>query len=389
MIFKNCRLLLGQHIVKDMWIEIEGTKILNFGSMSSYNDCQAGSVYNLMDMLVTPGFIDQHVHGASGCDFMDGNREATDVILSTLSKEGVTSLLATTVTSTHEEILKALKSLSEYMSIEGPELLGIHLEGPYLSPKAPGAHKSELLIKPSVDTFKVYESAALGKIKMVTLAVEEDENYELIQYLKSKKIIASIGHSVASAEQAKEAIEIGCQCITHCYNAMSGLHHRDVGVVGTTLLTPGLKAEIIADGIHVSDEALRVFDKMKAPEDKILVTDAMRAKGLGAGRYDLGGQWVHSDGEKVITDDGALAGSVLTCDNALRNYMDVTRKPIEEVLKMLTETPAKLHNVFDRKGSIQKGKDADLVVLDSELNVHMTICRGKVAYKRTDEDYSS
>ncbi len=388
MLYKNCRLVLEAGVKADMWLRVEAGKIRSFGDMVSLNTNENVPSIDLAGRFLAPGFIDQHVHGAGGYDFMDGSAKAIDCILQALVKEGVTSLFATTTTGTHAHISSALETLSKYEGQGGPEILGIHLEGPYLSPKAPGAHCAHLLVKPSIESFIDYQNMAGGKIKMVTLASEEDDDHQLIKYLSREGIVASMGHSKATHEEALRAFHDGCTCVTHCYNAMSGLHHRDAGLVGTALLTEGLRSEIIADKIHVSPEAMCVFDKLKRDGDKILVTDAMRAKGLEAGTYDLGGQMVYSTGSEVRTQDGALAGSVLTCTTALRNYQEVTGKSLESVIQMLTLVPAKLHGVYDRKGSIEVGKDADLVVLDETLDVYMTVCKGKVAFEKAYENNS-
>ncbi|SHI80966.1 N-acetylglucosamine-6-phosphate deacetylase [Dethiosulfatibacter aminovorans DSM 17477] len=387
MILKNCTALIDGKLTENILIEFENDKIIRAEAVEKDAEIEEDSV-DMGGMIVSPGFIDQHVHGAVGYDFMDGSEEAITSILEALAREGVTSILAATTTGTNDDIVNALDAIKDFDNAHGVEILGIHLEGPYLSPEAPGAHRKELLAKPTVESFRTYQNEAGGKISMITLAVEEDEGFELTKYLRQHGVVVSIGHSNASYDQTLEAIEAGCQCATHCYNAMKGLHHRDAGVVGAALLTKGFKAELIVDRIHVSDPAICVFDKMKSSQDKILITDAMRAKGLCSGTYDLGGQQVYSNGIEVRTKEGALAGSVLTMDRALKNYMDVTGRRLEEVLLMMTKNPAELQQVYDRKGSISVGKDADLVVLDKELKVQMTICRGKVVYSTNHENNS-
>ncbi len=385
MIFRDCELYLNGSFFSNYWLEIENEKIKDYGSMDTFSfDSSDKEIISLNNSYLVPGFIDQHIHGAMGHDFMDGDIDGLDAILSYLPSEGVTSVLATTTTSEEEAILKALEVIGSYEARAKTEILGIHLEGPYLSHKAAGAHRKELFVKPSIEHFKMLQKVANNKIKLVTLAVENDENHELIKYLSKENIVASIGHTAANYDQAKEAFESGCTCVTHCYNAMTSLHHREPGVVGLALDQDGLKAEIISDLIHVHEKAINIVHRSKKNEDIILITDAMRAKGLDKGSYDLGGQMVYSDGNSVKTDAGNLAGSILKLDNAILNYQKATNCSLENIIKMITENPAKLLNVYHKKGSIDRGKDADLVVLSENLEVMATYCKGMEVYKNYD-----
>lgn len=386
MILTDCRLYRNHTIYENMWLFIQNGEIKDFGNMKEKCAYTSQNI-SVEGRIVVPGFFDQHIHGAVGKDFTDKSEDSIWRILKALPKEGVTSCLATTTTASLEDIHQTLKVIKKVYKLQkekeplGAEILGIHLEGPYLSEKAPGVHQKKFLKIPTIDSFKSFQESAGGLIKMVTLAVENDENYNLTRYLNKKGIIASAGHSVATSYQAQEAFKAGCKCVTHCYNAMSGIHHRDIGLAGEALMTKDIKTELICDGVHVHEKAVRLLDKLKSPEDIILITDAMAAKGLSEGTYTICGQRVYSDGTTVKTESGVLAGSVLTMAGALKNYKEMTGRSLEFILPMLSETPAFLHGVSRRKGSIEKGKDADIVILDESGVVHMTFCRGKLVYK--------
>ncbi|ERJ13677.1 N-acetylglucosamine-6-phosphate deacetylase [Haloplasma contractile] len=336
-------------------------------------------------VMVIPGFIDQHIHGAGNKDTMDGTNEAIRIIAKTIAKEGTTSFLATTMTQSKEAINQALKTVSNYMdqaSIDGAEVLGVHLEGPFINKEACGAQPVEHIITPTVEQFKRFQDIAKGSIKMVTIAPEVDGAHELIKHLHENQVVASIGHTVATYNDVVKAIRSGARNVTHCYNAMTPLHHREPGVVGATFLHDELKAELIADGIHVCKESVNILYKNKMKDGIILITDAMRAKGLGDGTYDLGGQKVEVNGHEARLGNGTLAGSVLEYATGVKNMMHFTDTTIEDVSIMASQNPAKQIGVFDRKGSIEEGKDADLVILDQDYNVLMTICRGHIVYSK-------
>ncbi len=381
----DCNLYIDGEFMAPYWIDIGEGKIKDFGPMTEQStDGLKREQVSVKGAYVVPGFIDQHIHGALGYDFMDGSHDAIHEIAHYLPREGVTSILATTTTSDEGSLERALKCLGNYERDGGAEILGIHLEGPYLSSKAAGAHRKELFVAPSIGHFRRLQDFSNDRIKMVTLAVENDANFELIKYLDAHGIVPSVGHTVATYDETCQAVIAGCKCATHCYNAMTGLHHREPGVVGAVLTNDQLKAELIVDGVHVHDQAVKLLDQLKNKEDIILITDAMRAKGLPAGHYDLGGQQVYSDGQHVKTRSGNLAGSILTLNNALKNYQEITQSSLKDILPMITENPAKLLGVFNRKGSIEIGKDADLVVLTPQLEIVTTYCNGEEVYRSND-----
>lgn len=335
---------------------------------------------------VIPGMIDVHIHGVHGVDAMDATVEALDTMTTTLPQEGTTSFLATTMTQAPTLIEKALVNTADYMNKHQTggksEILGIHLEGPFINGNKAGAQPLEHIIDPNLDLFKKWQMRADGNIKLVTLAPEQPGGLEFIKYLDENGVVASIGHSNATYDQVNEAIKAGVTHITHLFNQMSGLHHREPGIVGAALLNDKLMVEMIADGIHVRPEMIQIALKQKSADQLLIITDSMRAKCLKNGTYDLGGQKVSVQNDTATLTDGTLAGSVLKMNQAFKNMLTYTNCSIKQGVQMASENPAKQLNVFDRKGSITVGKDADLVVLDENLDVSSTFCRGNLAFKR-------
>jgi N-acetylglucosamine-6-phosphate deacetylase len=376
-----------EHTYKDGYIKVVNGKIAEIGSTDQLLNTDGYHVIELSEEHhVIPGMIDVHIHGAAGADTMDSSIEALHTIANALPKEGTTSFLATTMTQSEDAIEKALKNVGVFMSEEQEagkaEVIGVHLEGPFISKKRVGAQPVDYVIEPSLSLFKRWQELSKRNIKLVTLAPEENGGLELIHYLKETGVTASIGHSDAIYEQVDEAIKAGASHVTHLFNGMRGLHHREPGVAGAALLRDELIVEVIADGIHVRPEMIALAYKQKTSDRMVLITDAMRAKCLKNGVYDLGGQEVHVDDEQATLSNGTLAGSILKMDDACKNILDFTNCSWESIIKMTAVNPAKQLRVFDRKGSIKKGKDADLVVLDKDFNVMMTFCRGELAYKK-------
>jgi N-acetylglucosamine-6-phosphate deacetylase len=376
--FKNVQVLTPQGMIKTN-LHIKDGKIEALESHSSFDGMSFDE-----EVTIIPGFIDQHIHGVNEADTMDGTEEALLTIAKSLAAEGTTSFLPTTMTQSVEAITKALENIASVakQDYDGAEIIGVHLEGPYINKAACGAQPSHHIVNPTINQFESYHEASGGMIKLVTLAPEVDGGQEFIQHLKSKGIVASIGHTIANYESVVEAIKNGASQVTHCFNAMTGLHHREVGVVGATLLHDELKAEAIVDGVHVHERAVSLLYKNKGKEKMLLVTDSMRAKGLPDGDYDLGGQNVHVNEGIARLEGGTLAGSTLSMIDAVRNSMKFLNISLEEAVYMASTTPAINLGVVDRKGSIEVGKDADLVVLDKNHRIVMTICKGKIVYRR-------
>jgi len=327
-----------------------------------------------------PGFIDMHIHGAHGKDVMDANDEALHVISQTLAKEGTTAFLATTMTAEKQAIENALIHVRNHMQHPsvGAEILGAHLEGPFISKEKTGAQSVQYIIPPNVADLQYWQAISENAIKLVTLAPEIEHSEKLIHYLKQQQIIAAMGHSNATYQQAMSAITAGCSYATHLFNAMRGIHQREPGIITAALMSEKMNVELIADGVHVHPALIDLVYKIKGKDKIILITDAMRAKCLCDGRYDLGGQTVEVKNAIPRLVDGTLAGSVLTMSTALKNILAFSGCDLTDAITMTSVNPAKALGVFTRKGSIAERKDADLVILNEAMQVVMTICGGKI-----------
>ncbi|MCP3027840.1 N-acetylglucosamine-6-phosphate deacetylase [Halobacillus sp. A5] len=338
---------------------------------------------------LVPGFIDVHIHGADGHDVMDASREALRGMAAVLPAEGTTSFLATTMTQAKEAISKAVKNVGEFMKndqAEGQaEILGIHLEGPFISKNKAGAQPVDHITLPSIELFDQWNEQCGDHIRLVTLAPEVDGAADFITHISQKGIVASIGHSDATFTQVTQAVDAGARHVTHLYNQMSGMHHREPGVVGAALLNDKLMVEMIVDHVHARPEAVQLAYHHTHAERTILITDAMRAKCLPEGAYDLGGQQVDVKGKEARLADGTLAGSILTLEEAaghMKQNADVT---LEDLVRITSTNAAKQLGVDDRKGSLVEGRDADLVLLDEDWRVIMTVCRGVAAYDSRED----
>lgn len=391
MLITNVKVYAEDKIIENGFIEFEEKEITRVGSMNELEQTDQENVIKLDESLsLIPGMIDLHIHGAAGADAMDATPDALRTIAKALPKEGTTSFLATTMTKSRDDIHEAIKNIGEYIPTQQPngsaEILGAHLEGPFLSPKRAGAQHPDNIIEPNVELFKQWQELSGNNIKLVTLAPEENGGLELTAHLKETGVVASIGHSDAIYEEVEAAIQAGVTHATHLFNGMRGVHHREPGVAGAVLLHDEVKCEMIVDGIHIAPKMVKLAYKVKGNDGVILVTDAMRAKCLGAGVYDLGGQEVNVDEERAtLVKDGTLAGSILKLNDAVRNMMQFSDCTLSDITKMTAVNTAKQIGVFDKKGSIKVGKDADFVIVNDKLEVIMTFCRGQLAYSKEEE----
>lgn len=333
-------------------------------------------------MHLIPGFVDQHVHGAMNADTMDATHEALETISVALAQEGVTSFLATTMTESKEKIELALQSIATFKSINGATCVGVHLEGPFLSPQMAGAQDREKLRAPDVDLLESWMKLSGGKIKIVTLAPELPHAKALIQSCMKQGIVPAIGHSDATDEICFDAIQDGVKGFSHAYNAMRPFRHRDAGVVGAMLLSKNTYAELIADGIHVSKSAIRLLLQNKGRDHVILVSDAMRAKSMQDGVYDLGGTSIQVKDGIARTPSGSLAGSTLTMDQACRNLINELQDPWRDLIQMASTNPATNLSLEKTIGSISVGKDADFVLVDKEYRVNTTFIKGRKVFEK-------
>lgn len=376
---------------KNSWILTEKGKVktnllIENGKIARIGDFECDGLIELPeDQIIIPGFIDQHIHGAAGSDAMDGTIEDLSKIACSLAKEGTTAFLATTMTQSPENIDKALSAVKEYIESKpenGAEILGVHLEGPFISKDYIGAQPLEYVAAPCVEVFKHYEEVSGNNIKLVSMAVEVEGAEDLVSYLASKGIVASIGHSNAKYADVEKAIKAGASNVTHTYNAQKPIHHREVGTVGSAMLFDELTCEAICDGIHLSAPAIKLLWKNKPADKFVLVTDAMRAKHMPDGVSELGGQVVIVKNGEARLENGTLAGSVLRMNNAVKNVMRFLETDLETTVKYASANPAKNLGVYDLMGSIKEGKLANLVVVDKDVNVYQTIRCGKVVFEK-------
>ena len=345
-----------------------------------YGSGQADRDYGSERIL--PGFIDVHCHGAYGFDTNDAEEEGLRNWVRNIVGEGVTALLPTTITQSEQVLTAALKNVAKVVAdgYEGAEILGVHFEGPYLDMVYKGAQPEQYIVKPTVEQFKKYQEAANGLIRYITMATETDEDFALTRYCSEHGVVVSIGHSAATYEQAVMAFAHGARSMTHVYNGMTPFNHRANGLVGAAYRIRSMYGECICDGNHSTYAALNQFFQEKGADHAILVTDALMAKGKPVGsRFLFGGNEIeiYPDGSAHLTSTGGLAGSTLRVNDGLRILIEEALVPVSAAINACTKNPAACLRIEDRKGAIQVGLDADLVVLDRDYNVLQTYCKGK------------
>lgn len=325
------------------------------------------------DTFLVPGMIDLHIHGARGADVMDADPDALNTIANALVQEGTTGFLATTMTAPSTEIEHALQAVCTQQKLPHTQpqaqVLGVHLEGPFLSAQKPGAQDAQWVVPPDLAKFQAWQASHDQIIRLVTVAPETQGALPFIQVLSQQGVVVSVGHTACISDTAQAAIEHGACHATHLYNAMSGLHHREPGAALALLLDKRVLLELIADGVHLSSEITHLTLRVAGAERIVLVTDAMRAKCMGTGVFDLGGQKVIVKGNEARLENGVLAGSVLTLNRACQHmltYPGVTRA---DVVRMASINPAKQLGLYAERGSIAVGKRADLVVFDAQYQI--------------------
>ncbi|MCC9076923.1 N-acetylglucosamine-6-phosphate deacetylase [Litorilinea aerophila] len=337
---------------------------------------------NAEGCILLPGLIDVHVHGAMGHDTMDATPEALAAMARFFAAHGVTAFLATTMTASAEATLAAVRAAADYcrgpQEPGGARLLGVHLEGPFISPEFPGAQRADQIRPPDLAEFDALCQA--GPVRMITLAPEQPGAKALIAAARRRQIVAVAGHTSATYEECLAGIEAGITQATHTYNAMTGLHHRRPGTLGAVLSDDRVYAQLIADNIHVHPAAMKILARCKGPSRTVLITDAMRAAGLPPGQYDLGGQMVTVQDNQCRLADGTLAGSVLTLERGLAHFTAASGLDLAQSWPAASRTPAQSLGLDHELGAIAVGYRADLVLLDGELNVVATLVDGQVAY---------
>ena len=383
LLFINAHVYTPDQVHEPGWLLTEGARIrlIGSGQPPPLLDGTATRMIDAAGLHLLPGFIDLHAHGACGCDTMDASPAALHAMAQFYAQQGVTSFLPTTWTASHEDTARALDVITELTGRvpEGATILGAHMEGPYLNADKSGAQASQHIRR--ADPIEVRALLDQNHVRLVALAPEFPENMWLIEECVRRGITVSAAHTAATYQQMMIAVEHGLRQATHTFNAMTGLGHREPGAVGAVMTSAHIRAELIADNIHVHPATMNVLVKVKGPDRVILVTDAIRGAGRPDGEYkvDQRTMTVHDGAARL--PDGTLAGSVLTMDRALRNIMAATGLPLRDAWPMTSWNAARSIGVAQTKGSLEVGKDADLVLINSTLQLIMTVVEGDVVHE--------
>lgn len=373
-------------IVKNGVLTTKKEKIYHVGPENKVSLSDSIKKYNLKNKYIVPGFIDLLVHGgAGGYGFSDESDESIEKISSYFLKKGSTSLLASLHAKPKQAVLDDLNRVGRYInSNPDSNIIGIHMEGPYLNPELKGAMNEDYLWTPSIESFKEMWKASEKTLKMMTISPELDGALEVIREASFHGVVCSIGHSTASYEVVDLAIDNGAAHITHMFNAMKPVNHRKPGVAVAALLRDELKIQLIADTYHVHPATMEFLIKSKTPKGIILITDSIRVGGMHEGEQtQFSDQKVTLSGNKAVMDDGTIAGSTLTLNRAIKNVIEESGTKITDAVRMATINAAKV--IKSDKGILASGKPADFVVLDKDFNVEMTIMGGKIRYSVNGE----
>lgn len=378
MIIQSKRVWIAGQFIKAQ-IEIENNKIKN---ILPYGTKEVDKDY--LNQRIVPGFIDIHTHGAYGFDTNDAKPEGLKNWMKNITSEGVTGICPTTITQSKEVLTNAVKNVANVVKegYEGCEILGIHFEGPYLDMIYKGAQPEQYIVKPTVEEFKHYQEAANGLIKIITLATENDDNFELTKYCAENGVVVSMGHSGATYDEAVMAVANGAKSMTHIYNGMSPYNHRANGLIGAAMRFKDVYGEVICDGNHSTTAALNILFTSKGRDRTIMITDSLMAKGSPIGsKFVFGGNEIeiYPDGSAHLTSTKGLAGSTLKVNEGLRILVEEVGLPFDTALNSCTINPAKLLDVDNKKGLLQSGHDADIVVLADDYSVVQTYCKGKAS----------
>lgn len=367
--------------IKDAGILIREDVIEAVGPRSGMSLPSGAQEIRAADKTAVPGFIDVHIHGAGGHDVMEGTPEAFRSITRKVAEHGTTSLVATTVTASADDTVRAVEGITGYIArqhqTEEPraEILGIHFEGPFISKERRGVHPPQWIQLPSAQTLGRFLKAAAGNARILTIAPELLGAAPCIDAAREAGLVVSMGHTDATYEQARAAMARGARNATHVYNAMRPFSHRDPGVIGAVLTSPDVNAELIADGVHVEEAAMKLLLLAKGATRVILVSDGLSATGMPDGKYTLGEMEVTVTGGVCRNAEGVLAGSTLTLDRALRNIVGLGIA-LPDAVRMLTLNPAAMLGIEFKKGALRAGADADVLLLDEELQITNVWARG-------------
>ncbi|MCW4049845.1 MAG: N-acetylglucosamine-6-phosphate deacetylase [Candidatus Bathyarchaeota archaeon] len=368
-------------VINDGQLELEGVTITYAGPRRT----TSGKVKDYGDNIITPGFIDIHIHGGAGYDAMDPEQEALNKISEYLAGGGVTGFLATTQTAPLIQTLNALRRIRDAVKAgtTGAKLLGAHMEGPFISPVKKGAQRESSIRSPTINEIAEVLQVSDGALKIVTLAPEVEGAVEVIRWLADHAVVVSAGHTESSYEEACEAIDAGLSHMSHFFNGMRGFHHREPGVVGAGLIDDRVTVELVADGLHVHPAVLRLAAVAKGPSMVALVSDSIKPAGLPDGEYQIDGRTLILGGGLVKLPSGVIAGSSIRLNDAVRNMVNVGL-PLSDAVQMATDTPARILGLTPRMGRLEPGSDADIVVMDQTYRVLETLVDGETVYRLSD-----
>jgi len=380
LLITNCRLFDVADKAQTTSILIENGTITQIGQINPPTDCKT---LDAQGRIAAPGFIDVHIQGAGGADILDATPEALKAISQTCARFGTTSFLATTVFKPEHEN-QHLKIAAEYVGrdLGGANLLGLHLEGPFISIPKKGMIQLDCICPPSIQVLDEILDISNGQLKMMTIAPELPNSIQIIKRLIDSNVIASFGHSSATYEQTIEGFNAGISHVTHFFNAMPSLHHREPGPLAAIFQTKNITAQLIPDGVHIHPAVLKLAFDILGPNRVIPITDGMQALGLGDGQFIYNGIEYESKNGAARYKDGTLIGTALGQSQLLERLTSFTGCPFETAIKTVTQKTAELLGIDDRKGSIESGKDADLVLIDQNYTVHTTIVMGNVVFPK-------
>lgn len=384
-LIKGKEIYTSEGVLKKTGILIENDSIEALG----IDEKEGYTEISLEGCRILPGLIDMHIHGANGFDTMDASYASLNGISKYLARNGVTSFLATTVTTDMEKIEKAVVNTAECIAkgTEGARILGSYVEGPYITSEHKGAHPENMIRSLDKREIDALIEKSNNTVKVITIAPEKPGSSEIIRYLAEKGIRVSMGHTNATYDEAIKAVDSGARIAVHIFNGMRGLHHREAGLVGAALNDDRINAELICDGVHVSVPAMQIITRCKKKENIILITDCMMAGGLPDGEYKLGELKVMVKDCVARVESGSLAGSTLRLIEAVRNMTEKVGVPFEDALKMATVNPAGVLGIEQKTGSIEQGKAADIIAVDENYEVVFTMVGGRIVYAKDEKSY--
>ncbi len=378
-VLANARVVTARRVLDRGWLIIDDARIAGVGAGDPPR--VDGDVHDLDGQYVLPGFIDLHMHGGGGAQITTDDPDEIMTAVTFHQRHGTTRTLASLVTDQLDRMAASVRAIADIVhGTGGNPIVGVHLEGPFLNPTKRGSHHSEYLLAPNMSALRYLLDSGAGTVRVVTLAPELPGGLDLVRELAASGVIPAVGHTEATFDQAREAFATGARLATHLFNAMRHFHHRDPGPAGAALADDTVTCELINDGIHVHDEAVRIAVGAAGPERIAFITDATPAAGMTNGQFHLGPVPIVAHDGKVTLSDGTIAGSTLTMDAAVRHAVRCVGLPIHHAAIAAASTPAAVLGIADKTGSLRPGKDADLAILTDQLRIRAVVVRGKLVH---------